>query len=218
MRSSLVAGTIAVCALVSGCAQHYTPKVSLGESPQTIPLRVELRTVKDSPEPKPPGQPYGVVADDVKAAEPGELSGPITKAVLEDFRQNHVFQQIDSHVDRPDAFLTGTINTFYETYRPMGWTQVPGGKSLAKLLDADTYMGTTEVDLDLILRKPDGTPIGTYHGHAAKSDDFVPDKHNQPGARLNWALSQALYQIRQALLRDADVMKHTGSTRSKRTD
>jgi hypothetical protein len=104
MRSFLVARTIAVCRLVSRCAQ--------------------LRSLKDSPEPKLPGQPYGLMADNEKAAELGQLSGPITKAVVKDFRQNYVFQQIDTHVDRPDAILTGTINTLYETYRPMGWTQV----------------------------------------------------------------------------------------------
>lgn len=211
MRSFFVAAALGVYALVSGCAQHYTPKISLAESPEPIPLRVELHLLRDSPEPKPPGQPYGVVADRVKTAEPEELSGKITQAVLEDFRENYVFQQIDTHVDHPDAILTGTINTFYERYHPKGWTQVPGGKSLAKLLDADTYIGSTEVDLELSLRKPDGTRIGTYHGHAAKSDEFVPNKQNQPGARLNWALSQAVYQIRQALLEDANVIKRTGS-------
>jgi hypothetical protein len=59
--------------------------------------------------------------------------------------------------------------------------QVPGGRSLAMLLDADTYMGTTEVVLDLTLWKPDGRRIGTYEGHAAKSDEFVPDEQNRPG-------------------------------------
>jgi hypothetical protein len=49
------------------------------------------------------------------------------------------------------------------------------------LLDADTYMGTTEVVLDLTLWKPDGRRIGTYEGHAAKSDEFVPDEQNRPG-------------------------------------
>ena len=211
MRLSFVGGLLTVGVLVCGCASQYTPKVSLGESPETIPLRVELHQLKESPEPKPPGQPYGVMAEHVKQAQRGELSGNITRAVLEDFRDNDVFQQIDTHLDHPDAILTGTINTFYETYRPKGWTQVPYGKSLAKLLDADTYMGTTEVDLDLVLRQPDGPRIGTYHGHAANSDEFVPNKDNQPGARLNWALSQAIYRIRQALLEDAT---HTNFTHS----
>jgi hypothetical protein len=194
--------------LLSGCAQQYTPKVTLGESQETIPLRIELRTLKHSPEPKEPGQAYGVVAEHVKASEPGELSRPITQAILNDFRDNFVFQQIDSHVENPDAILTGTINTFYERYRPKGWTQVPGVNSLAKLMDVETYTGTTEVDLDLVLRQPNGTRIGTYHGHAERADEFVPNKENQPGDRLNWALSKAIQQIRQALLNDANVMQY----------
>ena len=36
MRSSLAACLVGTCALLAGCAQHYTPKISLGESPQTI--------------------------------------------------------------------------------------------------------------------------------------------------------------------------------------
>ena len=207
MKSSLTACLIGTCALLAGCAQHYTPKISLGESPQTIPLRVELHPLKDAP--KAPGQPYGVVAEHVKTAEPGELSGPITAAVLKDFRENRVFQEIDTHVEHPDAILTGTINTFYETYRPKAWTQVPYAKSVAKLMDVDTYTAATKVDVDLVLRTPDGTRIGTYHGHAAATEEFVPNKQNQPGSHSNWALSEAIHQIRQALLDDADVKKYS---------
>jgi hypothetical protein len=169
---------------------------------------VELRTLKDPPEPAHPGQAYGVVAENVRSSERGDLSGPITQAILNDFRDNFVFQQIDSHLEDQDAILTGTINTFYETYRPKGWTQVPGGKSLAKLMDVETYTGTTKVDLDLILRKPNGTRIGIYHGHAAKTDEFVPNKQNRPGDRLNWALSKAIQETRQALLNDANVKQY----------
>ncbi|MDQ6733693.1 MAG: YajG family lipoprotein [Nitrospirota bacterium] len=207
MRLSLTVCLVGTCALLTGCAQHYTPKISLGESPQVIPLRVELHPLKDSP--KAPGQPYGVVAEHVKTAEPGELSVPITDAILEDFRQNYVFQQVDAHVEHPDAILTGTISTFYETYRPKGWTQVPYAKSAAKLMDVDTYTATTKVDIDVVLRTPDGARIGTYHGHAAKTDEFTPNKQNQPGARSDWALSEAIHQIRQALLDDPNVMKYS---------
>jgi hypothetical protein len=163
-----------------------------------------------------PGQAYGVVADKVKPAGPEELSGPITQALLKDFRENFVFQEIDRHVEHPDAIMSGTINTFYEKYHPKGWTQVPGGKSLAKLMDVETYTGSTEVDLDLVLRKPDGTRIGVYHGHAAKTDEFVPDKQNQPGARLNWALSKAVKEIRDALLNDAKVKQYAGQAQEIR--
>ena len=207
MRLSLAVYLVGACALLGGCAQHYTPKISLGESPQVIPLRVELHPLKNAP--KAPGQPYGVVAEHVKTVEPGELSVPITEAILQDFRQNYVFQQVDTHVEHPDAILTGTIKTFYETYRPKGWTQVPYAKSAAKLMDVDTYIAITEVDLDLVLRTPDGTRIGTYHGHAAKTDEFTPNKQHPPGAHANWALSEAIHQVRQALLDDADVKKYS---------
>jgi hypothetical protein len=73
MPSTRTAYVIGVCILLSGCAQHYTPKISLDESPETIPLRVELRTLKDPPEPTHPGQAYGVVAEDVKGPEREDL-------------------------------------------------------------------------------------------------------------------------------------------------
>ena len=206
MRSAL-ALYIGACALWIGCAQHYTPKISLGDSPQTIPLRVEIHTLKDSP--KVAGQPYGVMAEHVKAAGPGELSAPITDAILEDFRQNYVFEQIDTHLEHPDAILTGTIKTLYETYQTKAWTEVPYAKSIAKLMDVETYTATAEVDLDVVLRTATGAPLGTYHGHAAKTDHFIPDKQNPPGARLNWALSEAIHQVRQALLDDTKVMKYS---------
>src|SRR6059058_5199077 len=114
MRSFIFAASmVGLCTLLSGCAQHYTPKISLGESPETIPLQVELRPLKDTPEPKDLSQAYGLVAEHVKPAEVGEMAGPITQAILQDFRENFVFQQIGTHLEHPDAILTGTINTFY---------------------------------------------------------------------------------------------------------
>ena len=80
-------------------------------------------------------------------------------------------------------------------------------------MDVETYTGTTEVDLDLVLRKFDGTRIGVYHGRAAKTDEFVPDKQNQPGARLNWALSKTIQEIRQALLNDPKVKQYSQHAR-----
>lgn len=188
--------------LFSGCAQHYRPKIDLSESPQTIPLIVELHPFKELPEARMPGQPYGLIAPHAKAAEPGSLAGPITDAILEDLRTNHVFEHIDTFAEHPDIILTGAIKKFYETYQPKVWIKLPGAKILAKLIEADTYTATAEVDLEIVLLGANGVRIGRYRGHAAKTDDFVPSKQNEPGARLNWALSEAVQQVRQSLIRD----------------
>jgi hypothetical protein len=202
MRHFVTGCLVGVLALLSGCAQHYTPKVDLSESPATIPIVVELHRFQEVSETKMPGQPYGLVASGIKIAEPGELAGPITDAVLEDLGKNHVFEHIDTFAEHPDVILTGTIRKFYETYRPKIWTRLPYAKVVAKLVEVDTHTATAEVDLDVILLGANGVRIGTYRGHATKTDDFVPNKQNEPGARLNWTLSEAVHQVRQALIRD----------------
>ncbi len=204
--------------LFSGCAERYTPKVDLSESPATIPIIVELHRFKEAPEAKMPGQPYGLVAPGAKTAEPGELIGPITDAVLEDLRKNHVFEHIDTFAQHPDVILTGRVRKFYETYKPKVWTRLPGANILAKLIEADTYTATAEVDLDIILLGANGARIRTYRGHAAKTDDFVPSKQNEPGARLNWALSEALQQVRQSLLHDQGLVSEIPGIRRTSSD
>ncbi len=202
MQKHVAGCFVGALALLSACAQHYTPKVDLSESPATIPIVVELHRFKEAPEARVPGQPYGLVAPGVKMAEPGELAGPITHAVLEDLQNSHVFEHIDTFTEHPDIILTGTIRKFYEAYRPKAWTRLPYAKVVAKLVEAHTHTATAEVDLDVVVLGVNGVRIGTYRGHATKTDDFVPNKQNEPGARLNWALSEAVHQVRQAFIRD----------------
>jgi hypothetical protein len=220
MQRRVASSLAAVLALFSGCAQHYMPRVDLSESSDTIPIVVELHRFKEASEARMPGQPYGLIAPHVKTAQPGELAEPITEAVLDDFRTNHVFQHIGTYADHPDAILTGTIRKFYETYRPKRWTRLPGAKVLADLIEADTYTATAEVDLEIMSLEPNGARIGTYRGHAIKTDDFIPSNQNEPGARLNWALSEAVQQVRQALLRDEKLasgprVRHQATSRYK---
>jgi hypothetical protein len=165
-----------------------------------------------------PGQAYGLVASDTKMAEPGELIGPITDAVLEDLWKNHVFEYIDTFVEHPDIIVTGKVRKFYETYKPKVWIRLPGANIFAKLIEADTYTATADVDLDIILLEANGARIRTYRSHAAKTDDFVPSKQNEPGARLNWALSEALQQARQSLLHDQRLVSEIPGTRRTSSD
>ena len=203
---------------LSGCAQDYSPKVDLSESPATIPIVVELHQFREVPEVRMPGQPYGLVAPGIKMAEPGELTAPITDAVLQDFQRSHVFEHIDTFAEHPDVVLTGTIRKFYEAYRPKVWTRLPYAKAVAKLVEADTHTATAEVDLDIVVLGANGVRIGTYRGHATKTDDFVPSKHNEPGARLNWALSEAVHQVREALLHDERLVTETQRIRHASSD
>jgi len=208
--------TIVLGIFITGCTTRYTPTLDLEESPRTIPLTVEIHRFAESPDMKVPGRPYGVVASDVEPTTAGQLAGPITEAVKDDFRIHHVVEEIETYIDHPDVVLTGTIKKFYETYQPKVWAALPYAKAMAKILQADTYTSKAEADLRVILLKPTGELIGTYRGHGVTTDDFVPNDQYPPGARLNWAFAEAMRQVRDALLRDENigVLKKNGAPSS----
>ncbi len=208
--------TIVLGIFITGCTIRYTPTLDLEESPRTIPLTVEIHRFAESPDMKAPGRPYGVVASDVEPTTVGQLAGPITEAVKDDFRIHHVVEEIETYIDHPDVILTGTIKKFYETYQPKVWAALPYAKAMAKILQADTYTSKAEADLRVILLKPTGELIGTYRGHGVTTDDFVPNDQHPPGARLNWAFAEAMRQVRDALLRDENigVLKKNGAPSS----
>lgn len=118
----------------------------------------------------------GLVAPHVKTAESGELAGPITDAVLEDLRDNYVFQGIDTFAEEPDVILTGRITKFYETYGPKAWSRLPYAKVLAKLIEADTYTATAEVDLEIILLGPQWCSHWHMPGSCRKDRRLCPEQ------------------------------------------
>jgi hypothetical protein len=197
--------TIALGMFLAGCTTRYTPTLDLEESPRTIPLTVEIHRFIESPDMKVPGRPYGVVASHVEPTILGQLAGPITDAVKDDFRNHHVVDEIETYIDHPDVILTGTIKKFYETYQPKVWAALPGAQAVAKVLQADTHTSKAEADLRIILLKPTGEVIGSYRGHGVTTDDFVPNEQHPPGARLNWAFGEAMRQVREALLHDENI-------------
>lgn len=193
--------------LITGCAKRYSPVIQLDPSPKTIPITAEIHPFTESSEMKVPGRPYGVVASGVEPAMPGQLAGPITNAVMEDFRTNHVVEQIDTYLEHPDVVIAGTITKFYESYKPKVWATLPGAKTVAKLIQADTYTSKAEAELRLVVLNAFGEVVGTYRGYGTTTDDFVPTGHHPPGTRLNWALGEAIRQVREALLHDENIVK-----------
>lgn len=63
-----------------------------------------------------------------------------------------------------------------------------------------------EVDLEVSIRRPNGTVLGTYSGRSQFSDWYT--MYNQPiygvGTALNKAFNQAMQQIRDRILADKD--------------
>lgn len=206
--------------LITGCTKRYSPAIQLDPSPKTIPITAEIHPFTESSEMKVPGRPYGVVASGVESAMPGQLAGPITNAVMEDFRTNHVVEQIDTYLEHPDVVMTGMITKFYESYKPKVWATLPGAKTVAKLIQADTYSSKAEAELRLVVLNTSGEVVGTYRGYGTTTDDFVPNEHHPPGARLNWALGEAVRQVREALLQDENIVKlaKARGTREKVTE
>lgn len=193
--------------LMIGCAKRYDPVIQLEQSPKTIPIAAEIHRVTESAEMKVPGRPYGVVASGIEPAKLGQFTGPITEALMEDFRTNHVVEEIDTYLDHPDVIMTGTVMKFYEIYKPKVWTALPGAKVVAKFIQADTYTSKAEAELRLVILTAAGELIGIYRGHGTTTDDFIPNEQHPPGARLNWALTEAVRQVREAMLQDANLEK-----------
>jgi hypothetical protein len=71
----------------------------------------------------------------------------------------------------------------------------------------NTYLSSGEVQLTLMLLKPTGQLVGTYVGRAKFNEDFTPNDETKPGGRLNRAFSDALAQIRDEMLADANLPK-----------
>jgi hypothetical protein len=59
----------------------------------------------------------------------------------------------------------------------------------------------------MTLRNPKGDVVGTYVGHSKFNEDYTPNTEWRPGDRLNRELAQAVAQIRDAMLADANLPK-----------
>lgn len=199
---------------------NYVPVVTLDESPQTIPARVQLQPLVDASiagNQHSPEAGSGAITDPAYLDEP--LAELVTKAILKDFRKNGVFDAIGYKTSIPDLVLQGEIHRFEERVQSPRWLAIPVVNLLIMLFAAPVESHAVDVDLELVLAHPDGTPLGQYRGQSQftqKITIYDPEVWNAEGHRLNLAFTEAVRQIREQMLADEKLAKATWRAPTRR--
>ncbi len=199
-----------VFVLASCTSIHYKPELSLKKSPQKINARAKIETFVDvSPIKDRDKRLFGTSATEPNTLD-GDLADEITNAIEKDFEANRLFISVDHNVENPDVIIKGTIKRFYgkSGLNPLGGTIAVGSVyppvGLLLLLGIPVQTVEGEVDIELVLLKPDGTPMGTYSGHSKFYNWY--SIYNQRmfaiGTRLNQAFGEAIGKIREQILAD----------------
>jgi hypothetical protein len=193
--------TLGACTAIS-----YKPALSLGPSPVKIPTKIQVETFVD----RSPSEDKTKRAGGSSATEPDSLTGDlgteVTNAVIADFLANGVFTEVGKHIQHPDAVMTGQIKRFYGRagLNGVGWITLPINPIW--FLGVPMQSSEGEVDLEVSIRRPDGTLLGTYSGRSQFSDWYT--MYNQSihgvGTALNKAFTQAMQQIRDRMIADKD--------------
>jgi hypothetical protein len=196
--------------LVAGCTTRYEPHLVLPSATfnRSVDATVELHPLVASDEILLGQHTYGVLAEDYSDPPPSKLTQALTAEILAELSAHNVFRAVSPYEPEPDLLLTGRIDRFFEHDRRKPWTYVPYySDRVAGLFRLNTYKRTGEVRLTLILLKPTGARVGTYTGRVKFEEDYTPHSELRLGDRLNRAFGQALAQIRDDMLSDADLPK-----------
>lgn len=191
--------------LISGCASiSYKPTVSLPDSPKTINARVKVEILVD----KTPEEDKDSKVGGVSATAPGTLAGElgfeVTDAILVDFNNNQVFQEIKKRIENPDLIIKGSINRFYGKagINELGWITLP--IDIIWLLGLPIQTEEGMVDITVSVSKPNGTLVAEYNGKSEYTDTYSMYNNvtlNVP-SKLNKSFSVAIKQIRDKMMED----------------
>ena len=187
---------------------EFVPDISLPEARPIIDATAEFHDLYPAPALISGKESFGLTGPDAKQVPPRELAHQVRDELMDALEQAGVFSKITTFDQNPDLILTGRINSLYEHYRPRIWTRLPlpyAGKIAAGILDWKTHATNGEADLTLFLLTRDGKLIGTYRGSSSFDENFNPTGEIGPGERLNRALTEAVHQIQEKLLRDAQL-------------
>jgi hypothetical protein len=202
----LRAGVILLLAMSTVACQSlsYQPSAVVGISADRLPLRVEVHDLVDVTPPGDRSRTLGGTAATASDTMVGELSTAVTDAILQNLRNDEVFEEIRRRCDDPDLVLTGTLRRFYgkSNLNALGFVSLAYVPSWYLGIPIYTSHGAVEIELALAL--PDGQRVGTY----ATSVDFSEwsSIYRQPlygiGTRLNRAFSEAVRDLRVRMLAD----------------
>lgn len=184
---------------------EFVPDISLPEARPIIDATAEFHDLYPAPALISGKESFGLTGPDAKQVPPRELAHQVRDELMDALEQAGVFSKITTFDQNPDLILTGRINSLYEHYRPRIWTRLPlpyAGKIAAGILDWKTHATNGEADLTLFLLTRDGKLLGTYRGSSSFDENFNPTGEVGPGERLNRALTEAVRQIQEKMLRD----------------
>jgi len=203
MPSLLMFGLLLAAAACSKA--EFVPDISLPEARPIIDATAEFHDLYPAPALISGKESFGLTGPDAKQVPPRELAHQVRDELMDALEQAGVFSKITTFDQNPDLILTGRINSLYEHYRPRIWTRLPlpyAGKIAAGILDWKTHATNGEADLTLFLLTRDGKLLGTYRGSSSFDEHFNPTGEVGPGERLNRALTEAVRQIQEKMLRD----------------
>jgi hypothetical protein len=185
---------------------EFVPEITLPQVRPIIDATAEFHDIYPAPALISGKENFGLTGPDAKQIPPRMLASRIRDEMLDAFDEAGIFSKITVFNEEPDFILTGRINSLYEHYRPRMWTRLPlpyAGKIAADLLDLKTHATSGEADITLFLLTRNGKLIGTYRGSSSFDEHFNPTGEVAPGERLNRALTEAVQQIQEKMLRDA---------------
>jgi hypothetical protein len=199
---------IIVAVVTAACSRPtYVPDITLTQPGPIIDATAEFHDLYPAPALASGKETFGLEAPKAKRMEPRELVSQVEAELLKEFESSGTFTRVTRFDPHPDVILSGRINALYEHYRPLLWTYVPAIDTVTKVLRLKSHISSGEADLTIFALKPDGELLGTYRGKAAFRETFNPTKDVPPGARLNRALSDAVQQIQEKIVRDAQLRK-----------
>jgi hypothetical protein len=153
--------------------------------------------------------PFGLDAPKAERVAPRVLTEQLEKELLRELDAAGTFARVTGFDPEPDVVLTGRINALHEYYRPQAWTYIPLSNIhlITRMLDLKSHVSSGEANLTLFVLTPTGEKIGEYHGRSTFRETFNPTEEVPPGARLNYALSEAVSDIQEQLVHDARLRK-----------
>lgn len=196
--------------LLSGCANYsYKPSVSLGVSQTTINAKVKMEKFFDNSPSSDKESPLGCISATSPDTLSGDLDNEVTDAILMDFNNNQVFDEVKKKMDRPDLILQGTINRYYGTAGVNAglWLTIPIYPIWFLGIPIQSDKGL--IDLTLSAYKSDRTLIKEYTAKCEFGELYSIYTSVELGlqTRLNKCLSDVVKQLREGLIADEKLFQ-----------
>jgi len=201
-------GACAAALLMGGCrGPEYAPQITVTEARPIIDATAEFHGLYPARALVSGSKTYGLDAPNTKRQSPSELTVQLEREMLKELAAAGVFSRVTAFDPKPDVVIVGRLDSFHEEYRPRAWNYVPFiyKQLVSEFLNLKSHTSNGEASLTLFVLAPNGNVIGSYAGRSAFDEQFNPTNEVPPGARLNRALSDAVKNIQDQIVRDAQL-------------